>query len=137
MILVDTTPVVALCDPRDALHARAMGDLDRLARQPLAICTPVLTEACFLLTHPVQRQRLERLLNELSIRPLVLEDESGVWASVFQWLEKYSEHEPDWADGYLAIVSGLNRKAKVWTYDGEFKTLWRRVDGTKIPLVPR
>ena len=107
MILLDTTPLVALCDPRDRLHARALADLDRLARRSLVLCMPVLTEACFLLDHLVQRARLNRLFGELEIRPHEqLDDESERWREVFRWLDKYAEHEPDWADGYVAVLSG-------------------------------
>ena len=111
MILLDTAPVVALCDPRDALNAIAARDLDRLSHQTLVACEAVLTEACALLWHPVQRRRLRRFVEEFSV-----------------------EHEPDWADGYLAVVSGRQRRFRVWTYDREFKTTWRRPDGTRIPL---
>ena len=38
------------------------------------------------------------------------------------------------ADAYLAVVSGIERRFKVWTYDSEFRTTWRRADGTRIPL---
>ncbi len=37
MILLDTGPLVALCDPRDRLNRFALRDLDRLARQPLVV----------------------------------------------------------------------------------------------------
>jgi hypothetical protein len=50
VILVDTPPLVALCDPRDALHDKALSDLDRLARRGLVLCEPVPTEACLLLS---------------------------------------------------------------------------------------
>lgn len=137
MILLDTTPLVALCDPRDRLHEKARADLDRLARRPLVVCAPVLTEACFLLDHPVQRERLERLLVALSVCPFTTEDEAALWREVFRWLGQYAEHEPDWADGYLTIASGLHKAAKVWTYDSEFQTTWRRLDGSRIPLAVR
>lgn len=134
MILLDTAPVVALCDARDALHATALRDLDRLSRRPMVMCAPVLTEACVLLTHPVQRRRLARFLVEFSVAPYRSDDESGLWAEVFAWLDRYQEHEPDWADGYLAVVSGREKQFRIWTYDREFRTIWRRPDGRPIPL---
>lgn len=138
MILIDTTPLVALCDSKDRLHARALADLDRLGQQQLLLCAPVLTEACFLLASAIERKRLDRLCAELAIVPLAeAENEAERWRDVFRWLERYAEHEPDWADGYLVIVSGSHRKAKVWTYDSEFRTTWRRLDGTRIPLAVR
>ena len=134
MILLDTTPIVALCDPRDALNRRALRDLDRLARDTFVLCSPVLTETCFLLSHRVQRERLRRFLGEFSVTAYPTEDETRLWFDVFDWLMRYQEHDPDWADGYLAVISERERGSRVWTYDREFRTTWRRPDGTRVPL---
>ena len=134
MILVDTAPLVALCDPRDSLNRVALRDLDRLSRQPLVACAAVLTEACALLAHAVQRRRLQRFVEEFSVAPYRVDDERRLWLEVFDWLDRYEEHEPDWADGYLAVLSGREHRFRVWTYDREFRTIWRRPDGTRIPL---
>jgi predicted nucleic acid-binding protein len=134
VILVDTAPLVALCDPTDGLHAAAVRDLHRLRRLPLVVCAPVLTEACFHLARAAQRQRLRRLLIEFSIAPYPSDHEGELWLDVLDWLARYAEHEPDFADAYLAVVSGIERRFKVWTYDSEFRTTWRRPDGTRIPL---
>ena len=40
-----------------------------------------------------------------------------------------AEHEPDWADGYLAV------DARVWTYDREF--YGDGIDARKAPSAPR
>jgi predicted nucleic acid-binding protein len=134
VILLDTTPVVALCDARDALNRRALGDLDRLAGESFVLLGPVLTEACFLLSYRSQRERLRRFCAELPAKPYRSEDEIELWSQVFDWLMRYEEHDPDWADGYLAVVSAKERRSRVWTYDREFRTTWRRPDGTRIPL---
>jgi predicted nucleic acid-binding protein len=137
VILVDTTPLVALLDPRDALHARARRDLDRVARRALATCSAVLSEACFLLRHPVQRARLQRLIVELPIRPAAISDEAAVWQEVLAWMSRFGEHRPDWADAYLAVLCGHDRTSRVWTYDSEFRTTWRKPSGERIPLAVR
>jgi predicted nucleic acid-binding protein len=137
VILIDTTPLVALCDPRDGLHAKAIADLDRVAKRAIVLCEPVLTEACFLLSRPVQRARLERLIFQIGMRPLAIEDEAELRLEVFAWLARYAEHQPDWADGYLAVVSERQKDLRVWTYDQEFRTTWRRPGGTRIPLAVR
>jgi len=134
VILFDTGPLVALCEPRDALNRTALRDLDRASRETLLLCAPVLTEACFLLTHPVQRTRLRRMLDDLPVRACKSDDEGGLWSDVFLWLTDYQEHRPDWTDGYLAVLSGQDRNLRLWTYDREFRTTWRRPDGTAIPL---
>ena|SRR5438128_1558445 len=133
MILVDTTPLVALCDPRDSLNKTALKDLKRLRDSQLAVCEPVLTEACFHLSAPSQRMRLHRMLQQLGILRAPVHEHEPMWAEIFDWLAKYSDHEPDWADAYLAVLCGRDRNHKVWTYDVEFKTIWRRPDGTRIP----
>lgn len=137
MILLDTGPVVALCDPRDGLNRTALRDLDRLWREPLVLCSPVLTEACFLLRHAAQRVRLGRVLVDLSIRAYQSDDESRLWMDALTWMHDYRDQEPDWTDAYLAVVSGRERRFRVWTYDREFKTVWRRPDGSAIPLAVR
>lgn len=137
MILVDATPLVALCDPRDRLHRRALADLDRVGRRGLALAESVLTEACFLLDHAILRARLEHVIVELPIRPWCPVDPGAFRLEVFAWLGRYAEHEPDWADGTLAVASAHEKKARVWTYDAEFRTTWRRPGGDRIPVVPR
>jgi hypothetical protein len=38
---------------------------------------------------------------------------------------------------YLAVLSGKDRRLRLWTYDREFRTTWRRPDGTVVPLFAR
>jgi predicted nucleic acid-binding protein len=70
MILVDTTPLVALCDAGDAQHDAAIKQLGKLASAGLCTCEAVLMEACFHLPHRAQRQRLRALLEALAIASL-------------------------------------------------------------------
>jgi hypothetical protein len=93
-------------------------------------------EACFHLPHHSQRERLRALLHELDIESLPT---YGVdfQADVFAWLLKYSDHEPDWADGCITVLCGRRPRVKVWTHDREFRTTWRRPDGKSIPLAVR
>jgi predicted nucleic acid-binding protein len=137
MILIDTTPLVALCDSRDEKHRMAVKHLESLASSEFALCEAVLTEACFHLPYRSQRQRLRALLDDLAVQPVPVANEGAFWLEVFEWLTKYADHEPDWADGCLAVLSGRERNARVWTYDREFRTTWRRPNGTAIPLAVR
>ena len=54
---------------------------------------------------------------------------------MFDWLEKYADHEPDWADASLVIIASHTKATKVWTYDAEFWTTWRGLDGKRVPLL--
>lgn len=134
MILIDTGPLVALCDPRDRRHRAAVADLAGLPTARLAVCDAVLTEACFHLPYDQQRRRLTRWLEDLHIAPALAAPGADFWMDVFAWLARYEEDEPDWADGCLAVLSGRDPVARVWTYDREFSTTWRRLDGSAIPL---
>lgn len=137
MILIDATPLVALCDARDAKHQLAMEQFDVVATERLAVCDAVLTEANFHLPHESQRLRLRAFLEELEVLPLPAIPDRGFWLDVFDWLLKYADHEPDFADACLAVLSERNPDVKVWTYDREFRTTWRRPNGTAIPLAVR
>ena len=134
MILIDTGPLVALCDARDSKHRLAVQQLESLTANAFGTCDAVLTEACFHLPYTSQRQRLKGLLLELDIEPVPADPDARFWSDTLEWLERYAEHEPDWADACLAVLSGRDRHTKVWTYDLEFRTIWRRPNGTAIPM---
>jgi predicted nucleic acid-binding protein len=88
-----------------------------------------------LLSHQVQRQRLARLLEELPIRSVRADiDPELIWSDVLIWLQKYSEHEPDWADGYVLALAHAMGDAQIWTYDKEYATIWRTLDGKRPKL---
>jgi predicted nucleic acid-binding protein len=137
VILIDTTPLVAVCDARDSKHRMALRHLESLASYEFAVCDAVLTEVCFHLPHQNQRQRLRALLHDLGVQPIPVTYEHDFLLEVLDWLTKYADHEPDWADACLAILSGRDKNLKVWTYDREFRTTWRRPNGTLIPLAVR
>ena len=77
------------------------------------------------------------MIRELNVQPIGVSQETGFWIEVFDWLAKYADQEPDWADGCLAVLSGRHKDLRIWTYDREFRTTWRRPDGTAIPLAVR
>ena len=79
MILIDTTPLVALCDPRDSLNKTALAHLKVLAKAQFGVCEPVLAEACFHLTAPSQRIRLQRMLERLDVLPVPADDPQSLW----------------------------------------------------------
>lgn len=128
MILVDTNVLVALVLPRDRLHARATRDLEKLVREELGVLPVVLTEACFILGGSAQRARLAELLGAIHARQAL----EPSFSTVFEWLARYAEHEPDWADASLVVMA--SRERRIWTYDGEFQTTWRRLDRSRVPL---
>jgi predicted nucleic acid-binding protein len=134
VILIDTGPLVALCDERDSRYESAVERLEDLAKADFAICDAILGEACFHLPRKMQRQRLQTWLDEFDVVSLPASADTAFRRDVFAWLLKYSDHEPDWADACIAVLCGTDRALSVWTFDQEFRTIWRRPDGTRIPL---
>jgi hypothetical protein len=133
-VRIDATPRAPLCDAGDEKHWVAVKHLESMAASEFAVCDAVLKQTCFHLPH---RQRLRGFLEDLGVQPVPLANESAFRLDVFGWLIKYAGHEPDCADGCLAVLSGRDRDAKVWTYDREFRTTWRQPNGTVIPLAMR
>jgi predicted nucleic acid-binding protein len=128
--------LVALADERDALHDWAGRDLTLLPdRTALATTAPVLADCYFLLPKGYQRRRLRFLLERLTVA--FVEPDGTSWTALFDWLERYEEHEPDFADGQLVVLSSQQPTARIWTYDEEYRTIWRRIDGSRIPLFGR
>ena len=74
------------------------------------------------------------LIERLAMEPAPIVETSALWSEIFAWMRRYAEHEPDWVDAYIAVLCGANRRWRVWSYDREFRALWRRPDGSRIPL---
>ena len=134
MILLDSGPLIALLDERDALNRRAVSELKRARGQNLLSCSPVLTEVAFALPGRSHRRRLADFLVRFDVRPAAVGREEAVWREVLEWLDRYAEHEPDFADGWLAVLSQREGRLRIWSFDREFRTVWRRPDGSAIPL---
>jgi hypothetical protein len=84
--------------------------LGRLASIGLCTCEAVLMESCFHLPHRAQRQRLHALLDALAIASLPGTHDREFWFDVLNWLTKYAEHEPDWADACIAVLCGRDKR---------------------------
>jgi len=134
VILLDSGPIVALLDERDALNRRAVGELKRARGRELFTCAPVLTEVAFALPGRRHRRRLAEFLGRFEVRAAAVGREETVWREVLDWLDRYADHDPDLADGWLAVLSQRERRFRIWTFDREFRTIWRRPDGSSIPL---
>jgi predicted nucleic acid-binding protein len=136
VILIDANVLIALVNEADEHHLRARRDGNALGNSTIYVTTPVLAECCFYLSAWFARKRLFDMLDQLSIRLHPREREVLV-DHVKSWLHKYAEHQPDFADAHLIQLSELDRKAKIWTYDEEFRTIWRRLDGSRVPMAVR
>ena len=134
MILIDTNVLVAMIDPADALRDRAVRAHKTLPDTSLFLAPAVLTEAVYMLPHPILRAKLQQWMHWHSVKITGILENDSRYDDVFEWMAKYSDHQPDWTDACLAVLSGLDRRFRIWTYDLEFRTTWRRPDGSRIPL---
>jgi uncharacterized protein len=115
VILVDTGPLVALFDPRDAHHGRCREFL-RSFREPLSTTMPVLTEVFHVLS-PGSR-------GASRVRDFVGEHGLGVWfmdaerlQRAFELMERYADHPMDLADASLIVAAEALGTRKVFTVD--------------------
>ena len=115
MTLVDTGPLVALFDPKDAHHAPCRNAL-RGQRDSLTTTVPVLTEAFHLLS-PASR-------GSQALRGFVLDGGLAVWfldssavARAFELMERYADQRMDLADASLVVAAERLRTQRVLTID--------------------
>jgi predicted nucleic acid-binding protein len=93
----------------------------------------VLSECCLLLEQDHLRRRLAHLLEHLPVSALELKP--PWWGEIFDWLARYAEHEPDLCDAMLVLLASRHAFA-IWSYDAEFRKLWRSRDGKPVRVVP-
>ena len=105
MILVDTGPLVALFDPRDAEHASCRTTLQTI-RDQLVTTVPVLTEAFHMLGPASRGSRNLRLFVQRGGLSVWFMDPSGVQRA-FELMEQYADHPMDLADASLLVAEAL------------------------------
>ena len=115
MILVDTGPLVALFDRKDAAHHRCVRTLKSL-REPLITTIPVLTEA-FHMLGPAGRES-DRLRDFIERRGLSLWFfDSGSMNRAFELMATYADHPMDLADASIVAAAELLGTRSVFTVD--------------------
>ena len=115
MILVDTGPLVALFDPRDAHHVRCRAALETI-RDSLSTTVPVLTEVFHMLT-PASHgaDRVRDFVRAAGLAVWVMDQASIERA--FQLMEQYADHPMDLADASLIAAAEALDTRKIFTVD--------------------
>ncbi len=130
-VLVDTGPLVAFLDRRDAFHQWASMQLAEVVA-PVFTCEPVLSEACFLL------RRLRggsRAVLELVVRGLLrvdfrADENAGPLARL---LSRYADVPMSLADACLVRMAELHPGSVILTLDRDFR-VYRRHGRHVIPV---
>ncbi|MCW1924885.1 hypothetical protein OKA05_20145 [Luteolibacter arcticus] len=130
--LLDSGPLVALLDARQATHAWAADQLRHLTA-PLLTCEAVLSETLFLLQH--SRRATEQI--QAWRRNGLLACWGGFDNSadeVFTLMARYESVPMSFADACLVRMSELWPKTPVFTLDSDFR-IYRRNKRQVIPLI--
>jgi predicted nucleic acid-binding protein len=131
-LIVDTGPLVALLNSRDAYHAWARDLLDQV-EPPLATCDAVLSEACFLVRNLKGGQDavlalVSRELVEVRFR---LEAEAD---AVRRLMARYASVPMSLANACLVRMCELDGRAAVITLDGDFR-IYRKNGRQVVPTM--
>lgn len=131
-VILDTGPLVALLDARDADHQWAVaqwGDIE----PPLVTCESVISEACFLLdqTRAGSSAVLEMVLRRAISVTFRLDDH----LKEVQGLRlKYHDVPMSVADASLVRMAELATRSAVLTLDADFR-IYRKHGRHVIPLI--
>lgn len=127
-VLLDTGPLVALCNARDHFHDWACEQF-KLLKPPFLTCEPVLAEACFLLG------KNQNVILEMAQAGLFKTNFSLLkeLPAIRRLIKKYSDVPMSLADACLVRMSELHKNSRVLTLDRDF--LLYRKNGRQV--VPR
>lgn len=133
MILVDTGPLVALFDPREALHDRTVATLKGI-RESIFTTIPVLTEAFHMLDpQSVGSDRLREFVARGGLSIWFFD--RGWLSRAFELMEAYADHPMDLADASLIAAAEVLGTQKVFTLDRkDFETYRIRKGHRHVPV---
>ena len=133
-MIVDTGPLVALFNKRDANHEQCLRQFKRM-HPPLITCEPVVTEAMHLLRDVTEGQ--EKLLMLFDRKVLdVRFDLREEHAAILALMKKYRNVPMDLADACITRMTEIHTNCRLWSLDGDF-SVYRRLGRRIIPQIPR
>jgi predicted nucleic acid-binding protein len=130
--IVDTGPLVAYLDRREAAHERVVEAFRQLA-SPALVCEPVLTEAAHLLRHLPDAQDALLGLVAAGALHIAFNLESEIDA-VRALRRKYRDLPMSLADGCIVRMAELHDQHVVFTLDSDFH-VYRKNGREPLPLL--
>jgi predicted nucleic acid-binding protein len=129
---IDTGPLVALLNSRDAHHRWATETLDKIA-PPLYTCEAVVSEACFLVRHlKGGPDAVLALISRSLILPAFRLD--AELEAVRKLMAKYATVPMSLADACLVRLAELDRDLTIITLDENFR-IYRRHGRQHVPTL--
>jgi len=133
-VLVDTGPLVAILDDKDARHRACVQALAALDG-PLYTCWPVITEVAWLLRHsPGAVRQLLDSINTPFVELLPLEGPEV--RPIAELLEKYESIRPQLADAALVYLARRERIETIFTLDRRDFSIYRTGGGRSFRILP-
>lgn len=133
-LLVDTGPIVALLDRRDAHHAACKSQVAQ-HKGPLLTCWPVITEAAWLLRNDVPAiKRLFRSIESGLFELMDLDRRAAGWIGEF--MERYQNLGTQVADAALLYLAERDRIETIFTLDRRDFSVYRTSAGASLKIVP-
>ena len=133
-VVVDTGPIVALFDRREARHDWARRQFETL-KAPLLTCEAVLSETAFVLGRVGADRSLPLRLIErgvLQIAPLLGSADDAT--AVARLIRRYANVPMSLADACLVRIVESREEASVMTLDSDFR-VYRQHQRRVIPLL--
>ena len=130
--LIDSGPLVAFYDRKDAWHAWSHEQMEALT-PPLLTTEPVLTEACLLLQRGTGNPAIILRAVQRGILQIAFDVETEA-ASLETLLTRYADVPMSLADASLVRLAELQRESRVFTLDRDFHQ-YRRHGRQVIPLI--
>ncbi|CAN5888575.1 PIN domain-containing protein [soil metagenome] len=131
-VILDTGPLVALVNRREARHGWAREKVAAL-RAPFLTCEAVVSEACFLLRNVVGGPAtVMSLLVSGSVKASFDLDEQA--ESVTALMRRYQSVPMSLADACLVRMAELYEESSLLTFDSDF-TVYRKHLNQIIPLI--
>lgn len=129
MILVDTGPLVALFNPREASHEWACAIATELESR-LVTTEPVLAEAFYLLGSGSRGAKsLREFVRRGGLIVWIMDDDRRIRA--FDLMDEYEDHPMDYADASLVAAAESRRITTIFTVDrADFATYRPRIGRT-------
>ncbi len=127
-VLADSGPLYAAAVPSDHLHERAREDLERLARESLAVTVayPTLLETQSLILRRTHPAAVHRWLREMSRNSRLINPTPEDYRRAIERTYRYPDQPITLFDAVAAIL-GERLDLPVWTFDHHFDVMGVRV----------
>ena len=133
-LLVDTGPLVAILNQKDAGHTDCAAYAADLTA-PLLTTWTVLTEAAWILRDDLRDvSALVRMVADKNLQVAPLNSDAAGYIADF--LDKYADQNPQIADASLMYLAEINRLDTVFTLDRRDFAVYRKKNGAVLNMVP-